>query len=92
MLRIDSAICLCGGCATAGSSSQPAARAILISEDKDFASVFRMIAARWLSTVRWLIRKSAAMFLLGCAGQNELKDLTLASREALDFRHCGLLA
>ena len=25
------------------------------------------------------------------AGQNELKDLTLASREALDFRHCGLL-
>ena len=25
------------------------------------------------------------------AGQNELKDLTLAAREALDFRRCGFL-
>ena len=28
--------------------------------------------------------------LAWAAGQNELKDLTLAAREAPDFRHCGL--
>jgi hypothetical protein len=32
---------------------------------RDFDPVFFMMAARWFSTVRWLICKSAAMFLLG---------------------------
>src|SRR5688572_26983175 len=45
--------------------AQPAASAVRISAGRDFEPVFFMVAARWLSTVRWLMPRSAAMFLLG---------------------------
>src|SRR5580698_1281171 len=35
------------------------------SAGSDFAPVFFMMEARWFSTVRWLMPRSAAMFLLG---------------------------
>ena len=42
-----------------------AASASLASAGSDFDPVFFMIEARWFSTVRWLMPRSAAMFLLG---------------------------
>ena len=45
--------------------AQAAAIAVRISAGRDFDPVLRMMAARWLSTVRWLMPRSAAMFLLG---------------------------
>jgi len=44
---------------------QAAASAVRTSAGRDFELVFLMMAARWLSTVRWLMPRSAAMFLLG---------------------------
>lgn len=47
-------------------SAPPAApSANRASAGSEVAPVRRMIAARWFSTVRWLIFRSAAMFLLG---------------------------
>ena len=46
--------------------AQAAAIAVRIRAGSDLEPVFLMIAARWLSTVRWLMPRSAAMFLLGC--------------------------
>jgi len=43
----------------------PAAKANRANAGSDFEPVRFMIAARWLSTVRWLMPRSAAMFLLG---------------------------
>ena len=49
-----------------GSSPPPEARsANLASAGSDFDPVLFMIEARWFSTVRWLMPRSAAMFLLG---------------------------
>jgi hypothetical protein len=42
-----------------------AARAKRISAESECEPVFFMTAARWFSTVRWLMPRSAAMFLLG---------------------------
>ena len=42
-----------------------AASANRASAGSDLVPVFVMIAARWFSTVRWLMPRSAAMFLLG---------------------------
>jgi hypothetical protein len=42
-----------------------AARAKRISAESECEPVFFITAARWFSTVRWLMRRSAAMFLLG---------------------------
>ena len=42
-----------------------AARAKRISAESPCEPVFFMTAARWFSTVRWLMPRSAAMFLLG---------------------------
>src|SRR6185437_8383162 len=44
---------------------EPAAKANRANAGSDFEPVRFMIAARWLSTVRWLMPRSAAMFLLG---------------------------
>ena len=41
------------------------ARAKRISSESECEPVFFMTAARWFSTVRWLMPRSAAMFLLG---------------------------
>ena len=46
-------------------SASTAASAIRARAGSDFVSVLAMIDARWFSTVRWLIPRSAAMFLLG---------------------------
>jgi hypothetical protein len=40
-------------------------RAKRISAESECEAVFFMTAARWFSTVRWLIPRAAAMFLLG---------------------------
>jgi hypothetical protein len=42
-----------------------AASAKRISAESECKPVFFMTAARWFSTVRWLMPRSAAMFLLG---------------------------
>ena len=42
-----------------------AASAKRISAERECEPVFFMTAARWFSTVRWLMPRSAAMFLLG---------------------------
>jgi hypothetical protein len=42
-----------------------AASASRASSGSDLVPVFVMIEARWFSTVRWLIPRSTAMFLLG---------------------------
>jgi hypothetical protein len=49
----------------AAASSQAAASAIRANAGKHFDPVLFMIAARWFSTVRWLMPRSTAMFLLG---------------------------
>ena len=46
-------------------SSQAAAIANWANAGSDLEAVFCMIEARWFSTVRWLMPRSAAMFLLG---------------------------
>jgi hypothetical protein len=48
-----------------GLSAQVAASAVRIKAGRDFEPVFLIMVARWLSTVRWLMPRSAAMFLLG---------------------------
>ena len=54
-------------CTTSSSVSfQAAASANRANAGTDFDPVFFMIKARWFSTVRGLIRRSAAIFLLGC--------------------------
>ena len=51
---------------TAVLPTPPAARsANLASAGSDFDPVLFMMPARWFSTVRWLMPRSAAMFLLG---------------------------
>jgi len=52
--------------AAVGSPPSPHAAAIanIANSGKDLEPVFLMIAARWYSTVRWLISRSAAIFLL----------------------------
>ena len=52
---------------------QAAASAVRISAGRDFEPVFLMMAARWLSTVRWLIPRSTAMFLLGWPARTRSK-------------------
>ena len=44
---------------------QVAATASMTNSDSDLEPVFSMMAARWTSTVRWLMPRSAAMILLG---------------------------
>ncbi len=39
--------------------------AVRTTAERDLEQVFLAMAARWFSTVRWLIFRSAAMFLLG---------------------------
>ena len=46
-------------------SFQAAASANRANAGSDFEPVFFMIEARWFSTVRWLMPRSAAIFLLG---------------------------
>jgi hypothetical protein len=45
----------------------------LPSAGSDFEPVFFMIAARWFSTVRRLIPRSAAMFLLGWPSRTKFR-------------------
>ena len=52
---------------------QAAASAVRTSAGRDFELVFLMMAARWLSTVRWLMPRSAAMFLLGWPARTRSK-------------------
>jgi hypothetical protein len=40
-----------------------------INSESDFEPVLRMMSARCFSTVRWLMPRSAAMILLGCAAR-----------------------
>jgi hypothetical protein len=47
------------------SASDAAASANRAKAGTDLAPVFFMIEARWFSTVRWLRRRSAAIFLVG---------------------------
>jgi hypothetical protein len=56
-----------------GLGAQAAAIAVRIRAGRDLEPVFFMIAARWLSTVRWLMPRSAAMFLLGCPASTRSK-------------------
>jgi hypothetical protein len=56
--------------------AKPAAKtvgAVRIRAGRDFEPVFLMMAARWLSTVRWLIPRSAEMFLLGSQARTRSK-------------------
>lgn len=52
-----------GTYSVAGADSAASARRANAGSDR--VPVFRMIAARWFSTVRWLMPRSAAIFLLG---------------------------
>src|SRR6185437_6310162 len=56
-----------------GAGYDPAARARRISSDSEVAPVLRMIEARWFSTVRRLMSRSAAIFLLGCPAITSLR-------------------
>ena len=46
-------------------ADQVAARASRAKAGRDFDAVLCMIDARWFLTVRWLMPRSAVMFLLG---------------------------
>ena len=50
-----------------------------------------MIEARWFSTVRWLMPRSAAIFLLGWPARTSVHDLALPRSEARDVVRRGLL-
>jgi hypothetical protein len=56
--------------AKVGAPSTPAANANRASAGRDLDPVFFMIEARWFSTVRWLMCRSAAIFLLGWPASN----------------------
>jgi hypothetical protein len=56
---------LYNGPLTSWPSSVPAASANRANAGSDLVPVFVMIEARWFSTVRWLMPRWAAMFLLG---------------------------
>ncbi len=59
----QNALCYCS--LKADSAVELAAKASRAKAGSDAAPVLRIIEARWFSTVRWLIPRSAAMFLLG---------------------------
>ena len=67
------------------------------SAGSDFDPVRFMIDARWFSTVRWLMPRSAAMFLLGWPAStrsitSRCRDVRPARWVAADSRHsCNLL-
>jgi hypothetical protein len=62
--------------------AQPAARsANLASAGSDFDPVLFIMPARWFSTVRWLIPRSAAMFLLGSPASTLSITSRLSGRE-----------
>src|ERR1035437_4149103 len=62
-----SVVAVTGDWLNGGSSApfQAAASANLANAGRDLEPVFFMIEARWFSTVRWLMPRSAAIFLLG---------------------------